>query len=274
MSQHMIEQNYAEQSEFTLKAIGRNINYVLKEANHFSESSMLREDIQQTLSINHEVDQVVLAEYNRLLQRTFLFYTPSYSVHLYNFTGQLYNQGKIGYERFTYESLYKSPQVSEVIKLNGKPLWLGPYEFTESSANPNLFTSIRMINNTYTMNNMGILLQQFQFNNELNEIFNYFGTTHSKAVRFMLVNQEGLIMMDNKGKLSGRKLSDYAGSPVVLGAEYQSRKMTFDQVESVVSVHHLALDDFGKMNWNVVSVTPWEYLSGRSEQLEHHHHHH
>ncbi|MEK8127790.1 sensor histidine kinase [Paenibacillus filicis] len=265
LSQHIIQENYAEQSEFTLKAVGRNITYVLKEANYFSEDSMLREDIQRVLR-SDRLDQVSQAEYERLLQRTFLKFSPSYAITLYSLNGNTYSEGKIGYRRYPYESLIKHPVLLEAFQLNGIPRWIGPYEDPEITNNPSLFTQIRVINDIYTLNNIGIMLQQFQFN-ELHEIFNYFGTNHSDDVRFMIVNQDGLIMVDNKGKLGGQSIHSLTKNKLELSGEYTSRKTKFEDVESVVSVHHLALDNFGRMNWSVVSVTPWAYLSGRSEQV-------
>ncbi|SDD71054.1 HAMP domain-containing protein [Paenibacillus sp. UNCCL117] len=265
LSQHIIEENYAEQSEFTLKAVGRNITYVLKEANYFSEDSMLREDIQRVLR-QDRLDQVSQAEYERLLQRTFLKFSPAYAITLYSFGGNTYSEGKIGYRRYPYESLIEHPVMLEVLKLNGIPRWIGPYENPEITNNPQLFTQIRVINDMYTLNNIGVMLQQFQFN-ELHEIFNYFGTNHSEDVRFMMVNENGLIMIDNKGKLGGRHIQEVTKGKLELAGEYQSLKTKFEDVESVVSVHHLALEGYGRMNWSVVSVTPWAYLSGRSEQV-------
>ncbi|GMX61301.1 two-component system sensor histidine kinase YesM [Paenibacillus elgii] len=266
LSQSIIQQNYAEQSEFTLKAVGRNITYVLKEANYFSQASMQREDIQRMLGAKDGVDAVTLTEYDRLLQRTFLSYTPAYSVTLYDFERQSFSQGKIGYRPLSFAELAKLPVFGEVMALNGVPRWIGPHEFENWTGNKPLFTMIRVINDTYTLDNRGILLQQFQFS-ELNRIFNYFGTSHSNGVRFMIVNQDGLIMVDNKDKLSGQTLSSHIDGSIHLGGEYESGKMKFDGVESIVSVHHLDLDEFGKMNWSVVSVTPWAYLSGRSMQV-------
>ncbi|MCZ8519257.1 MULTISPECIES: cache domain-containing sensor histidine kinase [Paenibacillus] len=266
LSQHIIEQNYAEQSEFTLKAVGRNINYVLKEANFFSEDFMLRDDIQQVLGQREAIDPVAQTEYERLLQRTFLSYTPAYAVSLYSFNGQSFSQGKIGYQRIPYTGLVKHPVFREVMTLNGPPRWLGPHEAPEWTGMQPLFTVVRVINDKYTLDNRGILLQQFQFH-ELNRIFNYFGTSHSREVRFMMVNGDGLIMVDNKEELAGQSIDGHASAPVLLGEEYQSKKMKFDGVESVVSTHHLELEDFGQMNWSIVSVTPWAYLSGRTEQV-------
>ncbi|MGF7032768.1 sensor histidine kinase YesM [Paenibacillus mucilaginosus] len=266
LSQHIIEQNYAEQSEFTLKAVGRNITYVLKEANYFSEDYMLRDDIQRLLGQRESVDPVMQTEYERLLQRTFLSYTPAYAVTLYSFNGQSFSQGRIGYQRVPYTGLVKHPVFREVMALNGPPRWLGPHEAPEWTGREPLFTVVRVINDKYTLDNRGILLQQFQFH-ELNRIFNYFGTSHSKDLRFMIVNSEGLIMVDNKGELAGQTLDGHASEGLQLGEEYQSRKMKFDGVESVVSVHHLELKDFGQMNWSIVSITPWAYLSGRTEQV-------
>ncbi|MFE5323343.1 sensor histidine kinase [Paenibacillus sp. NPDC056579] len=266
VSQYIIGENYAEQSELTLKAVGRNLTYVLKEANYFSESYMLREDIQSVLGTGQTFDAVALTEYGRLLQRTFLSYTPAYSAALYDFDGKVFSEGKIGYRRLSYEELFRQPVYKEAMRLNGIPVWIGPHEEPELTGDGPFFTMLRVVNDKYTLDNKGILLQQFQFQ-ELNKIFNDYDSGRNADNRYMLVNQDGLVMVDSKSELQGLLLSGLLSSSMDWSKDYDSRKLEFGGVESVVSVHHPELDRYGKMNWSVVSVTPWRYLSGKTEQV-------
>ncbi|MFK7694627.1 sensor histidine kinase [Paenibacillus sp. HJGM_3] len=264
VSQHIIADNFADQSEFTLKAVGRNLTYVLKEANRATEQAMFEDEVQNALSAREQVDWIDRTEVGRLLQRKFLSYTPAYSASLYNFRGQAYSEGKIGYRALSYEALIEHPLYAEAIALNGVPRWLGPHENEALTGGVGLFTMIRVVNDKYTQMNKGVLLEQFQFN-ELHKIFNYFGTSQRKDIRFMIVNRDGLIMVDNKQQLDGRMLFPELMKPLDLALEYQSEKVDFDGVDSVVSLYHLELQDAGKMDWTLVSVTPWAYLSGTTE---------
>lgn len=264
--QHIIQDNYAEQSEFTLKAVGRNLTYVLKEANYFTESYMLREDIQSVLGTGQSLDAVGMAEYGRLLQRTFLSYAPTFSAALYDFDGKVFSEGKIDYRRISYGQLLRHPLYKEVLRLNGIPRWLGPHEAPEWTGNKPIFTVMRVVNDKYTLDNKGILIQQFQFV-EMNKIFNEYVSGRNASNRYMLVNEDGLVMIDNKAELEGRRLSELLSDSIDWGREYESRKLDFGGVESVVSVHRLDLANYGQMNWSVVSVTPWLFLSGKTEQV-------
>lgn len=266
VSQHIIEKNFAEQSEFTLKAVGRNITYMLKEANYFSETHMLQQDIQSALKEKETVDWIEMAENNRLLQRTFLSYPPVYSAVLYNFRGQGFGDGKIGHKLIPFEELIGHPVYEEVKRLNGLSKWIGPHELPELTGDGRLFTQIRIVNDKYTIDNKGILVQQLQFQ-ELDKIFNFFGTGPRKAIRFMIVDASGVVMVDNMKLLDGSVIFEETGKKFDLSAEYESGKITFTGVESVVSVHHLELRDLGSMNWTLVSVTPWAELSGTTVLL-------
>ncbi|PYI53895.1 cache domain-containing sensor histidine kinase [Paenibacillus flagellatus] len=261
VSQHIIEKNFAEQSEFTLKAVGRNITYMLKEANYFSDVNLLQQDIQDALAEKERIELIDIAANIRTLQRTFLAYAPAYSVALYNFRGQGFGDGKIGHSLMPYEALIRHPVYPEVRRLNGLSKWIGPHEYPELTGDNGLFTQIRVVNDKYTLDNKGILIQQLQFQ-ELDKIFNFFGTGARKDVRFMIVGRDGVVMVDNKKKLDGRSIFDQTAGRIDLASEYASGKMDFDGVESVVSVHHLELSDLGSMNWTLVSVTPWDVLSG------------
>ncbi|WP_438449303.1 cache domain-containing sensor histidine kinase [Gorillibacterium sp. sgz5001074] len=266
VSQYIIEDNFNEQSEFTIRAVGRNLVYVLKEANQFTETSMLRQDVQSELQKRERVDLFDLAEYGRLLQRTFLSYPPAYSVALYNLWGQGTSEGKIGFRRISFEDLTKHPVYGEVRRLNGLPRWIGPHELPELTGGQKLFTQIRIVNDLYTLDNKGVLIEQFQLN-ELHQIFNFFGAGERKDVRFMLVGRDGTVMVDNKEELEGTKLA--GGVAALLGEEpdYVSRKLRFGGEESMVSVHRLDLQNLGEMQWTLVSVTPWRYLSGTTQVL-------
>lgn len=261
VSQRIIEQNFNEQSEFTLKAVGRNLTYMLKEANYFSDMNMLQQDIQNSLTDKSELDLYEVAEFTRQLQRTFLAYPPVYSVTLYNFRGAGYSDGKIGHQVIPYERLTAHPVFPEIRRLNGLSKWIGPHEYPELTGDGPLFTQIRIVNDKYTLDNRGILIEQLQFQ-ELDKIFNFFGTGPRKEIRFMIVGRDGVVMVDNKKKLDGESVFAQTDKRPDLGAEWSSAKMMFGGVESIVSVHHLELGDLGSMDWTLVSVTPWEVLSG------------
>lgn len=257
--QHTLQEKYSEQSELIIKSIGRNISSIIKEANYYSDYWMLGDSIQRTLSREESIDTDT--EIHSLLRQTFLSYSPISSVAIYKMDGSMSSSSKTSFQPISYSFLSNHPIFKEIIALNGSPRWIGPYENPEITGNQNLFTQIRVVNSLSNLEPIGYLYLQFQFH-ELDKIFRYYLNKDDSNNRFLLVNRQGAILYDNHKKADGQNIFTFLSKKLDLSKEYQTERLYYDGIESVISTHHIIPDFSGSMEWTLVSVTPWEYLSG------------
>ncbi|WP_052476087.1 cache domain-containing protein [Cohnella kolymensis] len=184
--QNVTQEKYADQTELTLKAIGRNIHNMIKEANYFSDFWVTTEDSVETVeqsmdSVGQPVDNTVtgtplydeLLEKEKLRQKVLLTYPGIQSVTLYR------NDGRRVGVQFTkdnppsLEDLQRNSIFPEVLRKNGAPVWIGPNEDTRLAGSNNLFTQIRVLLDIDTLTSKGILVTRFQMN-ELDRIFSFY----------------------------------------------------------------------------------------------------
>lgn len=278
--QHINQEKYAEQTELTLKAIGRNINNMIKEANYFSDFWVTTKDsvesVEQSLNPdapiadpdglpvtgNPEYDS--LLEKERLQDKMLLTYPAIRSVTLYRNDGQTIDVSFNNVKPIPYARLKADPIYAEVIRRNGAPVWIGPNEDKRLTGEVDLFTQIRVLLDIDTLKSKGILVIRFQMN-ELSSIFTFFSSQGKLDRRYLLVNNGGTIVFDSLETLNGESLADYADvrSGIDLGSrEYQSKTMYFQGQKSIVSVSDLQeLQRLGVGEWKLISVTPWDYIS-------------
>jgi two-component system, sensor histidine kinase YesM len=287
--QQAVEEKIAEQTELTLKAVGRNVSNIFKEANYFSDFWVTTEDSRLSVENSqdtHAIQGIVqnfgqitgqntgqntassgnplydqLLEKEKLRKKTVLTYPPIKSVTLYRENGGIVDVSFIPGKPITYKALHDSPIFPVVTKLYGSPRWIGPYEDLKLTGDNPLFTQIRVLLDVDTLKSKGILVIRFQMN-ELKHIFDFYNTNSSKNQRFMIINKEGTIILDNRDKLNGQRVSGMLGGEMNLNADFLSSKMKFQAQESLVSVHKLDMEDLGISEWSLVSVTDWHYLSG------------
>ncbi|WP_235918098.1 cache domain-containing sensor histidine kinase [Paenibacillus lutrae] len=261
MFQNVTEKKYTEQSELTVKSIGRNIAGIIKEANYQSDSWMLK-DIQSlliTLNDPNNLEGRNDPKNDYKLRNIFLTYEPLGTFSLYNLLGEKFSSGVIPFSHVPFEVLSKHPIYEEVRNLHGFPRWIGPYENPELTGNNNLFSQIRIVNEFETPSNkIGTMFLQFDFK-EMDKIFNFYNQENS---HFLLVNQQGVILYDNRKVINGTNLNKYLSERVELNTSYTSTKMDFDGVESVVTIYDVGLEKYGAPKWMLISITPWDYLSG------------
>jgi len=275
--QKVTQQKYTEQTELTLKAIGRNINNMFKEANYFSDFWVTTEDSVE--SVEQSIDSGSgetggettgipsydeLLEKERLRQRVLLTYPGIQAVTLYR------NDDRIVHVRFTKdqpiarEDLESNPIYPEVIANNGKPVWIGPNEDPVLNGPNNLFTQIRVLLDIDTLTSKGILVTRFQMN-ELWRIFSFYSSQSNLDRRYLIVGRDGTVVFDNLGKADGHPIADFVDTRKGIdlnSTQYQSRTLSFDGAKSLVSVQDLQLQRLGVGDWKLIMVTSWEYLSG------------
>lgn len=279
LSQSLIERKYGEQTQLTLQSMATNLSFVLSEWNKFSHSAIVSDSVQNIVRNNvigststpegkpiiSDEAFLYLNEAEKNLRATFLSHPAIISAQLYTNLGTAFRATRTGYNAVSfipYMDLKKLPLYQDVERLNGLPVWLGPHESAEISSNPNVLTQVRIVKDRYTLENRGLLL--FQANaDELFPIFSPSSLDNGvKQTRFMLVNAEGVVLFDKDRKLVGQNIRDHIGKQLKFEQNYDSLKMKFDGVESVVSMYRPDMHSLGVNDWSIVSVTSWKYLSG------------
>jgi len=273
--QHVTREKYEEQLELSMNSIGRNINNMIKEANYFSDFWVTTKDSVQSVeqSIGMGGAQAAsgedpyiqeMLERQKLSQRVLLTYPGIKSVTLYGNDGKVVNVRFIPDEPLPLEKLQANPLYAEVLKKNGAPVWIGPYEDRLLTGENNLFTQIRVLLDIDTLQSKGILVIRFQMN-ELNRLFDFYNTGANENRRYLLVGRGGTVIYDSGETLAGENFYLHADTSgrLDLTESYESSKMDFLGETSLVSVHNLGdIKRLGTGDWTLVTVTDWDYLTG------------
>ncbi|MBJ6361590.1 sensor histidine kinase [Paenibacillus sp. GCM10012307] len=263
-----IELKYAQQAEYSLKAIGYSIRGVFNEINNLTDNGIAKGVFQEALMASDPNSQDLTAttqlelNANQKNFRSLLYTHPAidyaFLYHAYSNQGPsvitIFN--KENFQTLPYEKFREHPLYNEVISLNGMPKWIAPYEYQDLTGSDKVFAQIRLIKNLSNFKRVGILVVQIK-NWEFEKIFqNLKLGSDMKDTRFMLVNDEGLILYDYQSELDGQLLQSHIQYKLHLDNDYQSFKEEFAGQESVIAVHKL-----NGYPWRLVSVTSWRYLS-------------
>lgn len=263
-----IEKKYSQQSEYSLKAISYSISNVFKDMNNVTDNGIATSVFHMALSADDpskqdltDAEQLSLNASQRNF-RSLLYNHPSISyAFLYNFNGKGSSEivsvfTKENFRTLPYDKFKGSALYQEVMELNGVPKWLAPHEYPELTGTEAVFTQIRLIKELSFFQNIGILVVQIK-NWEFESIFRNLkiGGSNQK-VSFMLVNDDGMILLDPDRKLDGQSLSSFTTKNITYKQGFQSFKTQFGGEKSILSVYHLK--DYP---WSLVSVTSWGTLS-------------
>ncbi len=263
-----IEKKYSQQSEYSLKAISYSISNVFKDMNNVTDNGIATSVFHMALSADDpskqdltDAEQLSLNASQRNF-RSLLYNHPSISyAFLYNFNGKGSSEivsvfTKENFRTLPYDKFKGSALYQEVMELNGVPKWLAPHEYPELTGTEAVFTQIRLIKELSFFQNIGILVVQIK-NWEFESIFRNLkiGGSNQK-VSFMLVNDDGMILLDPDRNLDGQSLSSFTTKHITYKQGFQSFKTQFGGEKSVLSVYHLK--DYP---WSLVSVTSWGSLS-------------
>lgn len=266
ISYHLISQKtenrYSEHTELTLRALLLSVDQVFNDMNKVTDSTIASRAIQEALNNlqGADLNEVNYLELN-VIQRNFrelLVNHPSIS-YAFMYTLRQENVHKLfskaSFAPLTFDAFKDLSIYQEVIARDGLPLWIGPYEQTELTGNEQVFTMARVVKDIDTLDNKGILLVQIH-NSDLESIFRYF-RYKQETTKYMIVNDQGLILYDSNGELEQQKLDDLMSAKLD-GKGYNSARASFQGTDSVISTIH-----FGNYeNWRLVSVTPWSVISG------------
>ncbi|CAH0120629.1 MULTISPECIES: sensor histidine kinase [unclassified Paenibacillus] len=262
--QTVLQKKYSEQSQLINASVARNVATIFKDATAYSDQSMFSSRVQDFL--NQDADERDMTEIPSLLNQTFLMYGPLDTVTLYTLDGEAYSRSKSDLKPVSMEQLRQSGVLSEMIRRNGISVWLGPYEGSGLSPSNRFFTQLRVVNDLNRQETIGYVMLQYQFN-ELDQVFNFYSSKLDIPNHFMLVNQEGLIVYDNQGNAGGENLRGKVSKPFDLGGDSGSGKLEFNGTKSILSVQPLNMKDLGISNLTLVSVVPWDYLTGETTAI-------
>ncbi|RAV21901.1 cache domain-containing sensor histidine kinase [Paenibacillus contaminans] len=266
-SQQLIEKKYGEQTELTLKAIGRNVTYVFKEANYFSDFWMVKSEIQSILHGLNSGDggsdgsAVHLVEYESELRRTLLTYAPIQSVTLYGTNGYSVHAGRGVTQMIPYEKLNGSDLYADVWKRNGVPKWIGPAEAKELAGEGRDFFQLRVVKDYYTFDTIGLMVARYRFS-ELERIFDSYFALDDSIHRYLIVKDNGTILFDSRRSMEGSDLLSIVSGQLALSRTIDSTKSEVDGTETIVSHARLDMEELGIRDWKLVFFTPWEAVSG------------
>jgi len=213
----LMEDKFAQQTELTLRALGQNVSFLFSEMNKVTDSTIASDAIQDLLD-NEGPPDLEAINYMQLNEvqkkfRELLVNHPSISnALLYTLEG-----GRI-YRIFTkerfaampFDELRRQPVFAEVVKRDGLPYWVGPYEYPELTGREPVFTQIRVVKDIDTLRNKGILFVQIKPSG-LEAVFRYFRYRQEQAAtRFFIVNGRGIVLYDSGGEYNGRRFGDLA----------------------------------------------------------------
>lgn len=270
-SEHLLEKKYSEQTEITLKAVGGNIRFFFKELDQITDASVTNSWIQEPLKANLGAEimkpqaQIKKNQADKELARV-LFQHPAISIVV------LYAKDNIQYlasrndpttfRAIALEQLQNYAIYDEVIKRNGLPVWIGPYEDQELTGDDvPLFTQMRLVKDTESFNDLGVMVTQYKTDevDRMLQDFTLFGDDHTSQTRYLILNKDGLVMLDSEHHLEGTSIGEQTGLKVDTAAGYMSERARFSGQDVLFSAYNL-----DRSGWVLVSVKSWESLTNEN----------
>ncbi|CAM5783964.1 cache domain-containing sensor histidine kinase [Brevibacillus borstelensis] len=262
LSQNAIQQRYGEHTEETLKALGRNLQYVLSEIGNVSDAGITSPALQPFLTANSTSQANELLETNEAemaLRRVFFIHPAVQYVALYRLDGRMFKTFRPQGQTIPYETFIHHPIVGQAIEKNGHPVWIGPYEQPDLSANDKVFTQVRLVKDMNNFDDRAILLMEVKIN-ELHRMFSQTPLSYRQNGRYLIANKQGTVLYDSRTELGGTNL--LRSAPFQPDLEYQSYRGMLQDEDSLFSVYKLPASE-----WYLVSVASWATVSHDSTTI-------
>lgn len=268
-SERLLEKKYSEQTEITLKAVGGNIRYFFKELDQLTDSSVTSSYVQDALRSSLDprgdaISLIAIGQYEKSLGRI-LFQNPALSmIMLYGKDGSIFKSSRndpTNFRPISYELLQSHPIYKEVMKKNGLPVWIGPYEQQElTGSDLSLFTQMRLVKDYETLNDRGIMITQVK-TNEIDSMLQDFAlpSEEQTKTRYLIVNRDGLVMLDSLHALEGKETDSQTTLKLQGTERYASQRSSFGDEDSLVSAYNL-----DRNGWVLVSVKSWQSLTSEN----------
>lgn len=268
-SERLLEKKYSEQTEITLKAVGGNIRYFFRELDQQSDTSVTSASVQDALrssreSVNDASRLIAISQYEKSLGKI-LFQNQALSmVVLYGKDGTIYRSNRndpTTFKPIPYDLLQNHPVYADIMRLAGRPLWIGPYELRElTGTDAELFTQMRLVKDADTLNDAGIMVTQVK-SDEVDSMLQDFTLTGEQQTqtRYLIVDGEGLVMMDSRHELQGKRVGDETDLKLQKTERYASYHKPFGRQDSLISAYNL-----DRSGWVLVSVKSWQSLTSEN----------
>ncbi|QAY66592.1 cache domain-containing sensor histidine kinase [Paenibacillus protaetiae] len=273
-SEKLMEKKYSEQTEISLKAVAGNIGYFFKELDQLSDGNLTSSEVQDTLKYSAAVSKddasalIAINQAEKEMKRI-LFQHPAVSyVVLYAMDGtmfQAFRNDPTTFRPISFDLLQKQSSYADMMKLGGRPLWIGPYEQQElTGVEPPLFTQMRLVKDMTTFNDLGVMITQYKTEEVYSMLKTFLNPSvqHLPQDQYFILNQQGLILLDSNRELEGRSISDITSATLEETGSYSSARMRFRGEDSLVSAYKLNLN-----GWILVSVKSWDSLTNESERF-------
>jgi Predicted signal transduction protein with a C-terminal ATPase domain len=272
-TESVLEKKYSEQTEISLKAVGGNIKYFFKELDQLSDGNLTSSEVQDTLNYTKyysgdDASTLIAINQSEKEMKRILFQHPAVSfVVLYAMDGTMFRAFRndpTTFRPIAFEALKDQPLYNETIQLGGRPKWIGPYEHQElTGVEPPLFTQLRLVKDYETLDDLGLMITQYK-TEEVYTMLNTFLNPEAEGPnsRYVIVNSEGLVMLDSSKRFEGTNISEYSGVLPQTTADYSSARLRFDGEDSLVSSYNLGFN-----GWVLVSVKSWDMLTNENERF-------
>ncbi|MBD2871553.1 cache domain-containing sensor histidine kinase [Paenibacillus arenilitoris] len=268
-SETLLEKKYSEQTEISLKAVGGNIRYFFRELDQLSDGSLTSPEVQDTLKYSTRTasDASTMIKINRAEKEMnrILFQHPAVSfVVLYAKDGTMFRTFRndpTTFKPISYDLLQQHSAYKQVLALGGRPLWIGPHEQRElTGVEPPLFTQIRLVKDMESFGDLGVMVTQYK-TEEVYGMLKEFQNPGSdgKETRYVIVNKEGLVLLDSRREIEGRSMNGYTDAQPQNTVSYASSREKFGGVDSLVSAYQL-----DRNGWVLVSVKGWNDLTNEN----------
>ncbi|WP_028609973.1 cache domain-containing sensor histidine kinase [Paenibacillus harenae] len=268
-SETLLEKKYSGQTEISLKAVGGNIRYFFRELDQLSDGNLTSPEVQDTLkySTNTAGDASALIKINQAEKEMnrILFQHPAVSfVVLYAKDGTMFRTFRndpTTFKPISFDLLQQHSAYKDILRLGGRPLWIGPYEQRElSGVEPPLFTQIRLVKDIATFNDLGVMVTQYK-TEEVYGMLKEFQNPESdgEETRYVIVNKSGLILLDSRKEIEGESITGYTDALPHNTVSYASSREKFGSVDSLVSAYQL-----DRNGWVLVSVKSWNSLTNEN----------
>ncbi|TYP68929.1 cache domain-containing sensor histidine kinase [Paenibacillus methanolicus] len=270
-SEHLLEKKYSEQTEITLKAVGGNIRFFFKELDQITDASVTNSWIQEPLKANLGAEitkpqaQIKKNQADKELTRV-LFQHPAISiVVLYAKDNMQYLASRndpTTFRAIALDQLQGHAIYDQVVKRNGLPVWIGPYEEQGLTGDDvPLFTQMRLVKDTESFNDLGVMVTQYKTDevDRMLQDFTLFGDDHTSQTRYLILNKNGLVMLDSEYHLEGKSIAEQTDLQVNTAAGYMSERARFSGQDVLFSAYNL-----DRSGWVLVSVKSWESLTNEN----------
>ncbi|MBW5448221.1 hypothetical protein GE107_19415 [Cohnella sp. CFH 77786] len=252
-----LKKNISEQVLQTLKLMDMNLSASISELNWFSDNVVDSPDIQKFLKFKENENiadlynqnlNIKSVMYSNSMVEDFILYTKKETVfHLKSFPSP------------SLQQLEGSSFFHEIMKENGRPVWLSPAEndlFVPSGKL--MLTQGRLIIDYNNLEYLGYFVLHIKLD-LLDRIFTKLHQTNSSE---LIINQSGKILYSFDHQWIGQQLQMNHLPEITTGKQGYFID-TWQGKKSLVTYYLSDLNEDAKKEWILVSIKPWDSLSNQ-----------